>query len=98
MPNNEDEIFIVAFNVLHSTDAGKTQTSIAECTVPMLPYKTDRPTPHCDNHFAAVLLVAEQKAAKWEMPKLWLLAGIAPKYLLGRVGMHDRVATLPPPF
>jgi len=40
-----------------------------------------QPTPHCDNHFAAVLLVAEQKAAKWEMPKLWLLAGIAPKYL-----------------
>ncbi|MBG7606945.1 MAG: hypothetical protein IZT59_02800, partial [Verrucomicrobia bacterium] len=50
MPDNEDEIFIVAFNVLHSTDAGKTQTSITERTVPMLSYKADRLTPHCDNH------------------------------------------------
>ncbi|MBW8017768.1 MAG: hypothetical protein FVQ82_16465, partial [Planctomycetes bacterium] len=50
MPDNEDEIFIVAFNILHSADAGKTQTSITERTVPMLSYKADRPTPHCDNH------------------------------------------------
>ncbi|MDE0900065.1 MAG: hypothetical protein OSA81_13745, partial [Longimicrobiales bacterium] len=50
MPDNEDEIFIVAFNLLHSTDAGKTQTSITEGTVPMLSYKADRLTPHCDNH------------------------------------------------
>ena len=50
MPDNEDEIFIVAFNLLHSADGGKTITSITERTVPMLSYKADRHTPHCDNH------------------------------------------------
>jgi len=50
LPDNEDEIFIVGFNLLYSPDAGKTQTSISERTVPMLSYKAVRPTPHCDNH------------------------------------------------
>ena len=50
MPDNEDEIFIVGFNLLYSPDAGKTQTIISERTVPMLSYKARRATPHCDNH------------------------------------------------
>ena len=50
MPDNEDEIFIVGFNLLYSPDAGKTQSIISERTVPMLSYKARRTTPHCDNH------------------------------------------------
>ncbi|MDB4419492.1 hypothetical protein N9267_00880 [bacterium] len=50
LPDNADEIFICGFNLLYSPDAGKTQTSISERTVPMLSYKARRPTPHCDNH------------------------------------------------
>jgi len=50
LPDNEDEIFIVGFNLLYSPDAGKTQTSISERIVPTLPYKPRRQTPHCDNH------------------------------------------------
>jgi photosystem II stability/assembly factor-like uncharacterized protein len=50
MPDNEDEIFIVGFNLLYSPDAGKTQSIISERTVPMLSYKARRNTPHCDNH------------------------------------------------
>jgi len=50
MPDNENEIFIVGFNLLYSPDAGKTQSIISERTVPMLSYKARRNTPHCDNH------------------------------------------------
>ena len=50
LPDNEDEIFIVGFNLLYSPDAGKTQTSISEGIVPVLSYKPRRKTPHCDNH------------------------------------------------
>ncbi len=50
MPDNEDEIFIVGFNLLYSPDAGKTQSIISERTIPMLSYKARRATPHCDNH------------------------------------------------
>ncbi|MFC1600929.1 WD40/YVTN/BNR-like repeat-containing protein [Candidatus Sumerlaeota bacterium] len=50
LPDNEDEIFIVGFNLLYSPDAGKTQISLSERVVPMLSYKTVRETPHCDNH------------------------------------------------
>ncbi len=49
-PDNEDEIFILGFNLLCSTDGGKTFTSRSELVVPMLSYKPRRATPHCDNH------------------------------------------------
>lgn len=50
LPDNADEIFICGFNLLYSSDAGKTHAIISERTVPMLSYKARRATPHCDNH------------------------------------------------
>ena len=50
LPDNEDEIFILGFNLLYSSDAGKTHIIPSERTVPMLSYRARRPTPHCDNH------------------------------------------------
>ena len=50
LPDNADEIFICGFNLLYSSDAGKTHTSISQRTIPMLSYKARRATPHCDNH------------------------------------------------
>ncbi len=50
LPDNEDEIFILGFNLLYSSDGGKTQANISERTVSMLSYKARRRDPHCDNH------------------------------------------------
>jgi len=49
-PDDENEIFIVGFNLLCSINGGKTFTSRSEKVVPMLSYKPRRRTPHCDNH------------------------------------------------
>ena len=49
-PDNENEIFVPGFNLIYSSDAGKTFTSRSEQVIPMLSYKPRRRTPHCDNH------------------------------------------------
>ena len=49
-PDNENEIFVPGFNLIYSSDGGKTFTSRSEQVIPMLSYKPRRPTPHCDNH------------------------------------------------
>lgn len=49
LPDNEDEIFVLGFSLLHSSDGGKTYSDISKQVVPMLSYKAGR-QPHCDNH------------------------------------------------
>ena len=49
-PDNENEVFVPGFNLIYSSDAGKTWVSRSEQVIPMLSYKPRRKTPHCDNH------------------------------------------------
>jgi len=49
LPNNENEIFVVGFTLIYSSDGGKTFTNRSEQVVPMLSYNANR-EPHCDNH------------------------------------------------
>jgi len=49
-PDNENEVFVPGFNLIYSSDGGKTFISRSEQVIPMLSYKPRRPTPHCDNH------------------------------------------------
>jgi len=48
-PDNEDEVYVVAFSLLCSTDGGKTFSNRSERVMPMLSYNARR-DPHCDNH------------------------------------------------
>ncbi len=48
-PDNEDEVYVVAFSLLCSTDGGKTFADRSERVTPMLSRKPAR-GPHCDNH------------------------------------------------
>ena len=48
-PDNQDEVYVVAFSLLCSTDGGKTFENRSERVMPMLSYDAGR-GPHCDNH------------------------------------------------
>jgi photosystem II stability/assembly factor-like uncharacterized protein len=49
-PDNENEIFVPGFNLIYSSDGGRTFTNRSEQIIPMLSYEPRRRTPHCDNH------------------------------------------------
>ena len=49
LPDNENELFVLGFSLLHSADGGKSFANLSEQVVPMLSYNAGR-EPHCDNH------------------------------------------------
>lgn len=49
LPDNENEIFVVGFNLIYSSDGGKTFANRTEKVTPLLACD-DKGGPHCDNH------------------------------------------------
>lgn len=79
LPDNENEIFVPGFNLIYSSDGGKTFANRSEQVTPVLVYDA-KADPHCDNHAMWIdpddsnrvmlgtdggLYISDDKARKW---------------------------------